>query len=734
MHMKSSCYNKICILFFFILISATGIAQTIIKDKINDQNGIDFPHGTSAYIVAFSKSSLAKIIIDRLSVYISNVTHTPAIVVGSIEKIPSKNPAIILSINNPVSYQRITSQISPEGYSIETKSVKGHKVIVVNGVTELGLKQGVNRLIIKSLQLSNSLVIPELHLSESPWIPQREWTLCPWAPDLVRGVFSNPNADKRINVWLYSDQQIKNYVDMFDAFGFNGSELLETAANYSILGSPEAFRGRLKTFAKFIRQNHQNVTLWVWAAQFNGYGWTDNSIIYTPQKGLTAFNDPQVRAGFEKYYKGYTEMAPYTDMLITHFYDPGSLKNRADVFSYMRLLQDKFKAVNPKVKFGVDFWASDSDSAYMKQLIDNGFGSALLLESGMPHLYPPGKREALHKEAKRQGVTMGIWGWHTVERESDQYPKMHVNAQVLSNFYKQIHDGVNKIQPIQYWSEMDAYHLSNIFSMYASAQLLWNPYRNPDEILNEIAEGIWGSVNGTKVLNALKVIQDVRSGPTWNTYWSYKDRLPYLFGTEDPEQDRKRAEAVVKDLTVMKTDTIFVPKFPLPFEPSVFIEIMVPNLRQIQAFAEFRLKEKAIRESAKKGISKEELISLANEAWKPIPEYNTWIGTFGQAEARVQEAMMRQLAKDIDIKITPPAWMVHRDADRYLQRIQTLQRRSAKSIKFKADDNVGKGEFYWPVEKIQECIDVLVETGSLKRFEDKTYELTNWEEYRAMIQ
>ena len=724
--MTCSCYKIIWIAFVLSTVHIVCLGQG--SKEGNAVGEVSFPHGSSAYIVASSKTSLGKKIVIRLSDYISSVTHKPAIVVSSISNVPSTNPFIIL--NSGLSSLSLSSRaISPEAFTINTRSINGHKAVVIEGSTNLGVKQGVQRLIIKSQQQSTSLVIPEMHLSESPWIPQREWTLCPWAPDQPRGVFTNPNADKRLNVWLYSDQQIESYVDMFNSFGFSGCQLMETVANYSILGSADAARARLKSFAKSVKQNGQDVTLWVWAAQFNNYGWTDNTVTYTPQKGLTAFTDPKVRASFEKYYNGYTEMAPYTDMLMTHFYDPGSLKHRADVFKYMRLLHNKFKAVNPKVKLGVDFWASDSDSAYMKQLIDNGFGDALLLESGMPHLYPPGKREALHNQAKQQNIKMGIWGWHTVERESDQFPKMHVNAQVLSSFYKQIQDGVDKIQHIQYWSEMEAYHLSNIFSMYASAQLLWNPNRDPDELLWEVSEGIWGTKNGAKVLKALKLIQDIRSGPTWDTYWSNKGRQPYSFGTENPANDKQRAEEALRELSEMRTDSSFVPKFPLPFQPSVFIEIILPNIRQIQAFAEFRLQEKTIREAAKKGVSKDELTKFAVEAWKPIPEYNTWVGTFGQAEARVQEAMMRQLAKDIAIKITPPRWLVHRDADRFLQRIQTLQRRSAQPVRFKFDDAIGRGEFYWSLDKIQETIDALVATGSLIKFEDSTYQLANFEEY-----
>ena len=74
-----------------------------------------------------------------------------------------------------------------------------------------------------------------------------------------------------------------------------------------------------------------------------------------------------------------------------------------------------------------------------------------------------------------------------------------------------------------------------------------------------------------------------------------------------------------------KTDTVFVPKFPLPFPPSTFVELMIPHIRQIKLFAEFRMKEKAIRDAAENGASKGELIKLGKEAWQPIPEYNTWM-------------------------------------------------------------------------------------------------------------
>lgn len=701
------------------------------KQVLIKQDDLQFHVNQTAYVVASPKTQLQKKIVYRLTDYMGKVLRVPVKTVATIAGVPANKPAIILLLGykNVSVPQKVKD--SREGYALQTKKINTHTVIIANGTTDLGLKHAIQQIIIASEQHAPGLVIPALNAAESPWIPKREWTLCGWSPNLVRGVFSNPNADKRSNVWLYSTKQVGNYVDMYDAFGFSGGQLMETASNYAVLGSPDAIRGKLKEYAAALKNNGQNVTLWVWAAQFEKYGWVDNNVTYTPEKGYTAFTDPKVRATFERYYNGYAEMAPYTDMLITHFYDPGSLTNRADVFSYMHLIDDKFKAVNPKVQLGVDFWASPSDSAYMRQLIDNGFKDAYLLESGMPHWYPGNKREKLHTVAKNNNIKMGVWSWHGVERETDQFPAMHVNAQVLSSFYRQIHDGAAKIWPISYWSEMDAYHLSNIFSMYASAQLLWNPNRNPDELLREVAYGIYGPFNGPKVLKALMLIQDVRSGSDWDTYWSYKGRLPYTFGTENPVNDKNRAMAALNDLVNMQTDTNFVVKFPLPFPPSAFIEIMIPHLRQIEAYADFRIKEKAIRQAAANGADKSTLTNMAADAWQPIPEYNTWVGTLGQVESVAQDRMMRLLAKDLDIKVHTPAYIVHRDADRFMQKIETYQRRSVTPVKFKSNDAIGKSEFYyWPAEKFDESISFLLAAGSIEKTgDDTTYQLTDWKEY-----
>ncbi|HMI03413.1 MAG TPA: hypothetical protein VK541_13070 [Pedobacter sp.] len=721
------CFTRKYVLFTVVSWCVTigiGYGQTVNDTK---KEPVQFTAGKSAYVVSQPVTPLEKRITDRLLTYLTNVLKHPAKRVAVIAAVPSGNPAIVLSSK---SASAITSS-SPEAYQLQTRMMGNHPAIVATGKTELGLKRAVQHLILESMQIRPGLVIPVVNVSEYPWIAKREWTICPWAPDRVRRSFSNPNADKRLNIWLYGDQQIKDYVEMFDWFGFSGCQLMETPANYAAMGSAEAFRDRQIKFAKAIRENGQNVTYWVWAAQFDDYGWFDKDVVYAPSKGNTAFTDPEVRATFEKYYNGYAKMAPYADLLIAHFYDPGSLTNRDDVFSYLKLLQEKFRAKNPDVRLGVDFWAAGSPSAYMQQLTDHGFGDALLLEMSLPNIYTEGKRETLHKDAKLKGLKMGMWGWYMTEYETDQMPMMHVNAKALKGFYQEIKNGAHKIQPITYWSEMEAYHLNNIFTMYAAGQLLWNPDRDPDEILREIAEGIWGPRNGLPVLEALKLIQDVRSGPSWNTFWWTTG--DYRLGTAHPDLDVKRAEKVIAALEKMKTDRDFVSKFPLPFPPATFIELILPHLRQIRAFAVSRVKMDAIKGSAKEGASKSELTKMLHEAWQPVPEYNTWIGSFGQPEANMQEKMLEQLAKELNLELKMPGWILHRNADRYLQRIQNIQRKQRLPYTFNIDAvAVRGGEFTWTAEKSREYMDLLIRQGHVEKCGTNTYRLANWKEYRML--
>jgi hypothetical protein len=200
-------------------------------------------------------------------------------------------------------------------------------------------------------------------------------------------------------------------------------------------------------------------------------------------------------------------------------------------------------------------------------------------------------------------------------------------------------------------------------------------------------------------------------------------------GTEKPEEDLRRADEALAALTKMKTDTMFVPKFPLPFPPETFVELILPHLEQIKQFARFRMDIAAIRQSARNGSSREELTKIVNATWKPIPELKTWIGTFGQPEATTQEAILMKLAKDLAIEAEPPAWLVYRDTDRLLQRIQAMQQGYSTPWSFKANESTLRSEFLWPPEKAVNRVRKLIDDGLLEKVGKDTYRLSNWQGY-----
>ena len=385
---------------------------------------VRLPVGETAYIVANPKSSLDQRTLGQLEGYLEATLKIKPRTLGQVHEVPAGRPFVLATYAGDTAIEGITvPDDSPEAFALATGICDGRPVVAAIAGSDRGLKRAVQRLVIESHQTKDGLDIPESRLSMKPWIPEREYSVCSWVSRYVRGAFFNPYGDERLNIWDYSPQQTDAYVDMFDWFGFSGVQLMETCYSYGLLGSIEAFHARLKEFASAARRNGQNVSLWVWAAEFSHFNWIDPEVTYTPASGHSAFNDPRVRQIFDRYYDAYAELAPYTDRLIGHFYDPGNLTDQSDVFNYMRLLESKFRARNPTVKMATDMWAAGPD--YFTKLVNNGFQHYLILEQ--PHWIEPAKREALHQEAKRLGLDIGMWGWDSTEYEPDQLASMYVN-------------------------------------------------------------------------------------------------------------------------------------------------------------------------------------------------------------------------------------------------------------------------------------------------------------------
>ncbi|MBP1996083.1 hypothetical protein [Paenibacillus eucommiae] len=679
-------------------------------------------------INAFAETLEHPVVHDLLSYMERCSGITPEIKPYSKEMVIQFPSIILTSTENAKLFGDFQSPDGEDSYLLSME--KGENGLLVTIVADNAgcLQQAIYHLIRITKQDGEELWLPEQRLAVKPWVQQREWALCPWIPSQVRGEFINPHASNDFDIFKFSERQLEEYIKMMGSFGFNGVQLLDTCYMWSRFGSIDAYHEKLKQIAQIAHQCGQKVTLWVWAACFDEYGWVDTEAVYTAPDGESAFENPQVRKTFEKYYDKYSDLAMYVDRVIGHYYDPGNLKNPEDTFKYMRLLESKFSKINPQVRFGIDVW--DAPSGYLQALIKAGFQDYLLLESSFPAAWTEEGCRSFRQEARDFGVKeTGIWGWYTAEYETDQHPSMYVNGHVLKEVYNNIRQAADPILPNVYWSEMEAYHIANLFSMFISAQLLCDPDKNPDLLLAEIADVIYGPLNGSIILEALKLIQDTRSGTSWKTYWWSSPE--FRLGTPNADEDVRRAENSIRLLRNMQMDANYVVRLPLPVTVEKLTQIIIPHLIQIQKFAEFRVEIADIQRAALEGADKEKLSHMLVEAWKPVPELDTWIGTFGQIEERQQHLMVREICKQLEISIPTHRSLAVRKKSRIVEMMQNFQ----KYYHFSSPRpfNIGSLATYGSGFNIAEAVEImeeLVDDGIVIKHESGTYSLADWRDFQ----
>ena len=465
--------------------------------------------------------------------------------------------------------------------------------------------------------------------------------------------------------------------------------------------------------------------MWVWSSSFGGHGWHDPDAKYAADEGYTAFTDPGVRKTFEKYYDIYAELAPYVDMLVGHFFDPGLLRDYNDIISYMKLLESKFKAKNPAVRMAVDTWGSPAD--YPEVLAGSNLGSYLLLEQPSPDAWPGDSRAVFRRRLRENGFKVGIWGWFTAEYETDQLASMYVNGHVLRERYLKIKDEGDHELPVAYWSEMEAYHLLNAFSIYCAAQLLIDPYRNPDELLREAVEGIWSGASADSMYFILKTIEDIRSGSGWDTYWWTKPK--FRWGTGDVGDDLARINECISKAERLVLHKDASVRFALPFEPWVYVKLIMPHLEQMRLLAEFKLDMEKLEKYLAEGRSADFLYRELDGILCPIPDFNTWVGNFLQIERREQYKIANDFCKRAGIPVPVKSARLADQRKYALEKAAMFQK--GKDAPFLFDSSF-ISESYYAYDKYEAVMvmESLYRDKLLSYEGEGRYKLSNWRDYR----
>ncbi len=552
------------------------------------------------------------------------------------------------------------------------------------------------------------------------WMEEREAIVCLWKTNTSRGAYFDGNTSLASEVMTYSDDQLYEYIKMLKYCGFTGIQVTDMCSNWSAFGGYEFVHDRLRTMADAAHSLDMKFTLWVWGAEFTGYSWVDETVTYSSAGYNFAYENPDVVATFDKYYSIYAELADCTDRVIAHYSDPGQLQNSYDIGYFAAMLRDKFRSVNPDVSFGVNCWRNDIDREALKSFLGTDF---IAYEGG--EFDNPEGRSSFRSSCNYLGIPFGTWSWNGCEMEIDQLAQMNVNAKMLQKRYQEA-VAVDAIRGESvYWSEMDSYHLINVFSLYCAGHLLQDPFADADQILRNVAYDMVGEEYGEEMYEILDLVQDARTGDSYDTFFHSKENYILKSDAYDADDILERSNRLLPILQEMIEADLQTNVVPLPCTVTDLLKLVEPHIAQIQQFAKFR---KDMNELKAMSAGKDVLQEKLNEIYKPIPEYNCIIGMWGQVEARAQYDIVEEYCVKNGLDVPDDPVFRYYRKQRLYQEICSYQK-GRTDIYYRQ-----KGMYQWGaaygIEATIELENELIEEGLLSETEDGYIYVTDWENYR----
>lgn len=575
------------------------------------------------------------------------------------------------------------------------------------------------------LTTNSFLTIPEtVPEYEDIWMKEREPIICLWKTNVARGTYPDINVSLKSELMSFSDDQLYEYVKMMKYCGFTGIQVTDMCSAWAQYGGYEFVQDRIRYMADAAHSLGMKFTLWVWGAEFDGYGWVDHSVVYVdrivPSREL-----PEAIETFEKYYSIYAQLTDCSDRVIMHFNDPGKLYSSQDIGYFANMFREKCLAVNPELDFGVSCYTYDINindlSEYMGTDITL-YGSIIHQDSD----YQPCRDFRVW--ASSNGFRYGVWSWNLTEMEIDQLAEMNVNARLIADCYRRTSQ-VDDVYYPEYWSEMDSYHMINLFSLYCSGQLLQNPYLDPDQLLHQIAAAVVGEKYADDFFEVLSIVQDARSGNDWTEFRIGFDN--YLLESDQYPADQilKRCEEAIPKLEEMIRADLQQSSVPLSISTSDLLSMILPHLAQIREFAEFRLLLDQLEKKYEAGASVSELQGMLDQNYRSIPEYNTVVGVWGQAEARAQYNLIKAFCEKAGMEVPVDSGFEYLRKQRLLGEMIISQKSSEECVLFyktvASHWDMGYGE-----DSVVKLVEDMLEEGILSETTDGYVFLTDWENYR----
>jgi len=603
--------------------------------------------------------SISKIAVDYLRNYIGCVTgETPALIVaGGGEKINCDCIVIGNEKRNPLAHgkgvQHLVAPLRPDGYVLKTVSVDGHKVVVVAGNEEVGDKYAIHHLI-RELEVGNGQIsFGDYNIVVNPFFKTRTVLLATAnrldssphpnnnkiVPSRLHKQGLSSSVLKRYHYEGWSAEKLDKYVKQLDFYGFNALHLSDE--HYSYAHGSACFVTRRQHREKIVRMlklaeelGNQRVFS-IWGGTIFHHkpdtviaDWDDPLCDTRPwfscfAKNQLCWNDPKGRNFIQRHLQYLSGYAPFVDHIVSHFIDPGGCARQcctiATAMEIMNYEYGLFRKGNANMGASFNVWPltssaygyrkNDYAGLYIKEprswsgtFTWNNFTKHIGLLD--PDIMVANRRydPEIAELCRRWKRGYDLWTWYNCDQET--FGSLHVQAEQMGREFGNLPaEASEQVDRIMIGS---CAHGLNSATLYIGAALLWNPKRDPFEILKEFCNLVFGPKIAEAMYMGYHAIARIRNHDVdGDSAFDYN----YLgAGTAEPKEDYRLASEASEALTPVVEDTGWVSKIPMAVDRAELIEDLKEHLEMVRQYAEFRIAFERLAGKAR--FTKEDVAAL----------------------------------------------------------------------------------------------------------------------------
>lgn len=627
---------------FVLLISTSGYSQSPVKLVESNK--------AAAAIVYPNDGPLYSITAEKLTEYIAKQTDVRLQASPENKFKPSdKSTTIILDGTKDkklVKKYGLSINISSErsdAYAVKVLQHNGRPFIILAGNSPDGAKFAAYRLM-EELDISgkNASVKP-MDIKAEAFFKNRLVSM----GNIWR---TGTDIERKYNIEAWPADKIVKSVNMYDAFGFNGFEVLDRFNEGYLMPcygiTRKEWRNKVWAIADRAHLNGQKVYLRAWGnavmdipKDFKTDGPTSN----VPRIFKTFCPDlPEDRKRWEEEIRDYyvPNYASHIDNFIGHWADAGGCrdpKSKATIDDALKLhmeLQGAFRKINPKMETSFSFWHMDAKN--WREYKDHHSVSAspilskdvIMTQATRSHTIP--YSEKLTNDFIADGHPAAVWTWIRADAESfHNDASLLIRTHSLGKYFSELPASAKELD----WHNVERcqHGLANVVNYYVAGKLMWDPKADVDKLLQDFAIKMFGQKNAPAIVEAYNTMEKVRISDNSN-----KKPAP-----KNPAQVAGLCHNALNGLNKMKIDPGYRPRLDLVITPQQIKADLVNALTVIEEYALCYGKELPDLDNAIKENNKQEQEKLANSLKSKINTWGSSIAGLFEARAMEQELQKR---------------------------------------------------------------------------------------------